>query len=132
MTFPGSRHRSTARLAALGAALLASAPALARADDLGVLVWVVVIWPMGVLLALTLLGLGIAALAVKRPARRLGMAGIVVAAVSGVGYPLWVEAFADARGRSHGMDFVTMAPVVLLAILCFLAALRARRAPPRG
>jgi hypothetical protein len=129
-TVPARPGLPGARLAAVGAALLATAPALARADNLSALIWVVVIWPVGVLLALVLLGLGLAALVVKRPAPRLGMVCLVTSALGAVAYGGFVELFADESGRSHRVDIVTIAALVVLAGACFLLGLRARRTPP--
>jgi len=120
------------RAAAVAAALVASAPALARADDLGALVWVVVIWPAGLIIALALIVLSVVSLVVSRPAPRLGLACFIASVVGALGYAGIVEALADERGRTSNIDVVTIVPVVGLAVLCGAAGWRARRAPPRS
>lgn len=91
-----------AAVALLALALAILAPGLARADDLAALIWLVVVWPAGVVFTIALIILGV--IAVVRMCRgrngqgRFGLAVVVVATVLDVVFSilcLWAGADTD-------------------------------------
>jgi hypothetical protein len=104
--------------------LLGSVPGVARADNLGGLIYLLVIWPVGGLLCISLIVLGIlAAVKLKKKAtegtRTFGkwVAGTAIAEAAI--YP-FVVAGLDAGwdARAGGVMFFSMLPVLVLSAVC--------------
>jgi hypothetical protein len=116
----------------LPAVLLASLPVAARADNLGGLVYVVVIWPIGALLCISLIILSIIA-AVKRRRKRFtrgsrtfGIWATGVAIAEAAIFPFVVaglDASFGARGNVEAL-LVSVLPVLLASAVCIVLAIR--------
>jgi len=113
------------RLAALAFLAVAAIPALARANDFGGLAYIVFIWPIGGILLLASIALGVVGLILLRKtsaARRHPAYTIALVAAGllfGLGYPLlaWGLDGAYDAGGSVELALVTVIPVEIAAVL---------------
>ena len=113
------------RLAALASLAAAAIPAPARANDFGGLAYVVFIWPIGLILALASVALGVVGLILLKrtsAARRhpvYAAALIVLGCLFGLGYPLlaWGLDSAYDAGAPIELALVGVIPVEIAAIL---------------
>ncbi|MCK9463750.1 MAG: hypothetical protein M0R80_29370 [Proteobacteria bacterium] len=113
------------RLSTLAASAVSAVPAAASANDLGGLAYVVFIWPIGGILLLASIALGVVGLILLRKtsaARRHPAYSIALVAAGllfGLGYPLlaWgLDSSYDAGG-SVDLALVTVIPVEIAAVL---------------
>ncbi len=115
-------------------ALIALTPGIARADNLGGLIFVIAIWPIGVLLLLTLLPLDIVAVVKLKtppsqaPSRAFYISLLILSGLALTAYPLAVIAGAKS---AHGMNdpalfAISILPLDLVAAPGFFLALKLR------
>jgi hypothetical protein len=119
----GVRHWASVGLCGLGAAIALPRPAVA--NDLSILVYPVVIWPIGALLVLVLLTLIVFCLRAKRPAKRLGLWTSIIAGLAGLVFPPYV--FIMGISRAIDLNLMTVLPVALLALAGVMVGMKVRR-----
>jgi hypothetical protein len=131
---PGEhRERGGHWVAAVLSLLILLLPGAARADNLGGLVFLIFIWPIGILCFLLMLVLGIIGLVklrARRVASRFASALLIISIPIAVGYPIFSVALVGAfrAGAPSEVLLVSLLPVELLAAGCVALglALRAR------
>ena len=110
---------STMAIMALALVAAAAAPSSAWASDMDGLVFMVIVWPVGLILVGVLLVfaiLGIVGLVYRSFKRRFGALALGLGAVAGVAFPVLVLHL-DKR-RSTEVLLLTLCPVEAMALLC--------------
>ena len=131
---PQPPRRAAIRPAAAAGLLALAAAGPARADDLSVLAYPVLVWPAGGLVGLVFIGLTIwlaVRLKRRRPSRALVIATAACALLLGGAYTLLVLAISHPSGQAFwDLKLISLIPVwLLIATAGLLAWLLGRRAP---